>query len=120
MPTDSLRDRRSEIMLKARHAGVGCYLHHHEVSTAGQGEIAVAAKTLTAGADQLMTFKYIVRNIARQHNKVATFMPKPLFGDNGNGMHCHQSLWKDEENLMAGKENSGPKQKTGCCGWGVL
>jgi glutamine synthetase len=103
-------DIRSEIMLRARHAGVGAYLHHHEVATAGQGEIAVAAKTLTAAADQLMTFKYIVRNVAREHGKVATFMPKPLFGDNGNGMHCHQSLWKDENNLMAGKEYAGLSQ----------
>ncbi|MBI4387010.1 MAG: type I glutamate--ammonia ligase, partial [Elusimicrobia bacterium] len=119
-PTDSLMDLRSEMLLRSREAGVGAYLHHHEVATAGQGEIAVGAKTLTAAADQLMLFKYIVRNVARKHGKVATFMPKPLFGDNGNGMHCHQSLWREGLNLMAGKEYAGLSQTALCYIGGLL
>ncbi|MBI4177943.1 type I glutamate--ammonia ligase [bacterium] len=99
-PTDTLLDFRSEVLLKCRSIGADCYLHHHEVATAGQGEIAVGAKSLVSAADQLMAFKYMIKNIARARNKTVTFMPKPLFGDNGNGMHTHQSLWKGATNLF--------------------
>ncbi len=100
-PTDTLQDFRSEVLLTCRKLGiVSCYLHHHEVATAGQGEIAVGAKSLTAAADQLVAFKYIMKNIAKKKGKTVTFMPKPLFGDNGNGMHTHQSLWKGITNLF--------------------
>ena len=99
-PTDTLMDFRSEVLLKCRSIGVECFLHHHEVATAGQCEIGVGAKPLTGAADQLMTFKYMLKNIAREKNKTVTFMPKPIFGDNGNGMHVHQSLWKSAANLF--------------------
>jgi len=82
-------------------------MHHHEVATAGQCEIDFRYSTLLGTADNLMIFKYTVKNVARMFGKSATFMPKPLFGDNGNGMHCHQSLWKDEKPLFAGDGYAG-------------
>jgi glutamine synthetase len=94
-PTDSLQEFRSQAMLRMREMGVVIELHHHEVATAGQGEMGVGVKTLTKAADQITLYKYVLKNIAREHFKVVTFMPKPVFQDNGNGMHCHQSLWKD-------------------------
>ncbi len=81
--------------------GIACEYHHHEVATAGQCEIDMRFTTLMRMADQLMTYKYVVRNCANRAGKAATFMPKPIFGDNGSGMHCHQSLWKDGQTLMA-------------------
>jgi glutamine synthetase len=99
-PTDKLQDLRSEIMLKLIDAGVDVEVHHHEVGTAGQAEIDMRFNTLTRMADGLMTYKYVIKNVAQQHGYVATFMPKPLFQDNGSGMHCHQSLWKDGSNLF--------------------
>jgi glutamine synthetase len=99
-PTDKLQDLRSEIMLKLIDAGVDVEVHHHEVGTAGQAEIDMRFSTLTKMADSLMTYKYVIKNICQQHGYVATFMPKPLFQDNGSGMHCHQSLWKDGSNLF--------------------
>lgn len=99
-PTDTLMDFRSEVLLKCREIGVQCFLHHHEVATAGQCEIGVGAKPLIGAGDQLMMFKYMLKNIAKQKNKTVTFMPKPIFGDNGNGMHTHQSLWKGSTNLF--------------------
>jgi glutamine synthetase len=99
-PTDKLQDLRSEIMLKLIEAGVDVEVHHHEVGTAGQAEIDMRFNTLTRMADGLMTYKYVIKNVAQQHGYVATFMPKPLFQDNGSGMHCHQSLWKDGTNLF--------------------
>jgi len=103
-PHDALQDIRSEIMRKARAAGVPVEKHHHEVATAGQCEIDMRYSTLTKMADYLMMLKYVIKNTARKHNKVATFMPKPLFGDNGSGMHTHQSLAKAGTNLFFGKE----------------
>lgn len=99
-PADTLHDFRSEIMLKLKDVGVHAEVHHHEVGTAGQGEIDMRYTTLTKMADNVMYYKYIIRNIARKYGKVATFMPKPIFGDNGSGMHTHQSLWKDQTNLF--------------------
>lgn len=99
-PTDKLQDLRSEIMLKLIEAGVDVEVQHHEVGTAGQAEIDMRFSTLTRMADQMMTYKYIVKNVCQQHGYVATFMPKPLFQDNGSGMHVHQSLWKDGGNLI--------------------
>jgi glutamine synthetase len=97
-PADKLQDLRSEIILKMEEIGITVEVHHHEVGTAGQAEIDMRFDTLTRMADNLMGYKYIIRNVAAKHGKVATFMPKPMFGDNGSGMHCHQSLWKGEVN----------------------
>jgi glutamine synthetase len=99
-PTDKLQDLRSEIMLKLIEAGVDVEVHHHEVGTAGQAEIDMRFTTLTKMADAMMTYKYVIKNVCHQHGYVATFMPKPLFQDNGSGMHTHQSLWKDGGNLF--------------------
>jgi glutamine synthetase len=99
-PADTLQDIRSEIILKMEEVGVPVEVHHHEVGTAGQGEIDMRYAPLTRMADNVMYYKYIIRNVARKHGKTATFMPKPIFGDNGSGMHCHQSLWKGENNLF--------------------
>jgi glutamine synthetase len=101
-PTDSLSDLRSEISLTLAQCGIQVECHHHEVATAGQCEIDFRFSTLLGTADNLQIFKYVVRNTAYQYGKAATFMPKPLYGDNGSGMHCHQSLWKDEKPLFAG------------------
>ncbi len=99
-PTDKLQDLRSEIMLTMLKAGINVEVHHHEVATAGQAEIDMRFDTLTKMADQVMLFKYIIKNVCVQHGYTATFMPKPLFQDNGSGMHTHQSLWKDGVNLF--------------------
>jgi glutamine synthetase len=103
-PMDSLQDFRSEAVLKMIEAGIGAELHHHEVATAGQGEIDIRYTTLTKMGDQIMLYKYILKNVAREHGKTVTFMPKPLFMDNGSGMHTHQSLWKDGVNLFYDEE----------------
>ncbi len=99
-PHDSQQDLRSEIILTMIRAGIPVEVHHHEVATAGQGEIDMKFDTLVRMADKCMMYKYIVKNIARKHGKVATFMPKPLFGDNGSGMHTHQSLFRNGENIF--------------------
>jgi glutamine synthetase len=100
-PADSLHDIRSEMVLTLERLGIPCEFHHHEVATAGQCEIDMRFAPLTRMADQVMTYKYVVKNVANRHGKTATFMPKPLFGDNGSGMHCHQSLWKEGGTLMS-------------------
>jgi len=99
-PHDSLQDIRSEMVLTMESLGITVEVHHHEVATAGQCEIDMRYDTLLNMADKVMWYKYIVKNVARKHGKVATFMPKPLFGDNGSGMHVHQSLWKKGEPLF--------------------
>ena len=99
-PMDSLQDVRSRIVMALEDAGISTELHHHEVATAGQSEIGMRFDTLTKMADKVLLFKYIVKNVARKSNLTATFMPKPLFGDNGSGMHTHQSLWKDNVNCF--------------------
>ena len=99
-PVDTLQDFRSEVVLKMAQMGIYVEKHHHEVATAGQAEIGMRFDTMTRMADYVMLQKYIVKNVARAHGKVATFMPKPIFQDNGSGMHTHQSLWKDGVNLF--------------------
>ena len=99
-PSDTLQDIRSEICLKLIESGIDVEVHHHEVGTAGQGEIDIRYDTLTTVGDKIALYKYIVKNVARSHNLVATFMPKPLFQDNGSGMHVHTSLWKDGKNVF--------------------
>ena len=99
-PHDSLQDLRSEIVETMEAAGLEIEVHHHEVATAGQCEIDMKYKDLLRMGDQMMWFKYVIKNICRKHNKVATFMPKPIFQDNGSGMHVHQSLFKDGKNMF--------------------
>ena len=94
-PTDHFTDLRSEMVRKLIEAGIDVEMQHHEVGTAGQAEIDFRFGTLLKTADNLMLFKYVVKNAARAAGRTVTFMPKPIFGDNGSGMHCHQSLWKD-------------------------
>jgi glutamine synthetase len=103
-PHDSLQDIRSEMVIEMAKVGIDVEVHHHEVATAGQGEIDMRFDTLVNMADKVMWYKYIVKNVARRYEKVATFMPKPLFGDNGSGMHTHQSLWKEGSPLFYDKE----------------
>ncbi|WP_028546079.1 type I glutamate--ammonia ligase [Paenibacillus taiwanensis] len=99
-PVDTQQDLRSEMCRLLQEAGLRVERHHHEVATAGQGEINFRFDTLTSTADNLMKYKYIVHNTARQFGKVATFMPKPLFGDNGSGMHVHQSIFDGDTPLF--------------------
>jgi glutamine synthetase len=99
-PSDTLQDVRSEMVLQMIEAGIDVELHHHEVAQGGQNEIDIKYDSIVRVADKLMIYKYIVKNVARSLGKVATFMPKPLFEDNGSGMHCHQSIWKDGKNVF--------------------
>jgi glutamine synthetase len=102
-PHDTHHDLRSEMVLTLERLGIPCEFHHHEVASGGQCEIDLRYQPLTRMGDQVMTYKYVVKNVARAAGKTVTFMPKPLFGDNGSGMHCHQSLWKEGTPLMADK-----------------
>jgi glutamine synthetase len=106
-PSDALHDLRSEMMLTMLECGLKIEGHHHEIATGGQGEIDMRFGPLVEMADNVLKYKYIVKNVARKHGKTATFMPKPLFGDNGTGMHIHVSLWKDNKNLFAGSRYAG-------------
>ncbi|MGD0371703.1 MAG: type I glutamate--ammonia ligase [Candidatus Dormibacteria bacterium] len=103
-PTDQLQDLRSRIVLAMLDSGIDIEVHHHEVGTAGQTEIDMRFGPLVEMADNVLLYKYIVRNVCRQHGFTATFMPKPLFGDNGSGMHTHQSLWKGGVPLFYDKD----------------
>jgi glutamine synthetase len=99
-PSDTLMDIRSEMVLLMQEIGIAVEAHHHEVATAGQCEIDMRFDTLVRMADSLMKYKYVVKNVARRHGKTATFMPKPLFADNGSGMHVHQSIWDGDTPLF--------------------
>jgi glutamine synthetase len=109
-PTDHYQDLRTEMVLTLQNCGVEMECHHHEVATGGQAEIDMRFAPLLAMADNVMLYKYVVRNVANQYGKTVTFMPKPLFQDNGSGMHCHQSLWKGGKPLFAGDGYAGFSQ----------
>ena len=106
-PLDTQQDIRTEMVLTMEQLGVKVEKQHHEVATAGQAEIDYRFSTLVTAADWMMIYKYVVKNVARKHGKTATFMPKPLFGDNGSGMHTHQSIWKKGKPMFAGNEYGG-------------
>ncbi len=106
-PTDSQQDIRSEMVLTMEDMGMSVEAHHHEVATGGQAEIDLRFNKLVAMADDLLKYKYVIKNTARKHNKTVTFMPKPLWNDNGSGMHVHVSIWKDGKNLFFGDGYAG-------------
>ncbi|MHC4958108.1 MAG: type I glutamate--ammonia ligase [Planctomycetota bacterium] len=119
-PNDQLQDVRTEMVLKMIEAGLHVEAQHHEVATGGQCEIDLRFAPLLGMADDIVKYKYIVKNVARQAGLTATFMPKPLFADNGSGMHCHLSLWKDEKNLFFGDNYAGLSQEALWAIGGVL
>jgi glutamine synthetase len=106
-PLDTLADLRTKMVMHMQAVGIVIETHHHEVASAGQCEIDMKYDTLLKMADQVLWYKHIVKNVARQAGKTATFMPKPLYGDNGSGMHTHQSLWKEGKPLFAGDSYAG-------------
>jgi glutamine synthetase len=106
-PSDNFQDLRSEMVRTLEQLGVIVEAHHHEVSTAGQAEIDMRFSPIVEMGDRMMWYKYVCRNVAWRHGKTVTFMPKPVFGDNGSGMHTHQSLWKNGEPLFAGNSYAG-------------
>ena len=106
-PVDAYQDLRTQMCLQLEACGLKIERQHHEVATGGQSEINYEFNTLTRAADQLMVFKYVVKNAAFKAGKTATFMPKPLYGDNGSGMHCHLSIWKGGNTIMAGERYAG-------------
>ena len=110
-PVDALQDIRSAMCLALEEMGMVVEVHHHEVATAGQCEIGTGCNTLVRKADEVQMLKYVVQNVAHAYGKTATFMPKPLVGDNGSGMHVHQSLSKKGENLFSGKKYAGLSQE---------
>jgi glutamine synthetase len=106
-PTDTYHDLRGEMVYEMRKIGIEVEAHHHEVATAGQSEIDMKFCSLLRMSDQVMWYKYICKNVAKKHGKTVTFMPKPVFEDNGSGMHTHTSLWKGGKNLFAGPKYAG-------------
>ncbi|MFQ5486128.1 MAG: type I glutamate--ammonia ligase [Desulfobacterales bacterium] len=111
-PMDKFQDIRTEMLLTLESLGIEIEAQHHEVATAGQGEIDMRFKPLLQMGDQLMWFKYVLKNVACRHNHTVTFMPKPIFGDNGTGMHTHVSLWKKDLPLFAGEHYAGVSRET--------
>jgi glutamine synthetase len=109
-PTDKFQDLRTEMVLTLEKLGIEIEAQHHEVATAGQAEIDMKFRPLVQMADQLMWFKYVLKNVACRNNRTVTFMPKPLFGDNGSGMHTHVSIWKGGKPLFAGDKYAGVSQ----------
>src|SRR5487761_1005580 len=109
-PTDHYQDLRSEMTMTMQQCGLEVECHHHEVATGGQTEIDLKFNSLVRSADHMMLYKYIVKNVANQYGKTVTFMPKPIFQDNGSGMHTHQSLWKEGKPLFAGDGYAGLSQ----------
>jgi len=109
-PTDTSQDMRTEMLLTMAKCGVPVEKHHHEVATGGQCELGFRFATLIQAADYLMTYKYVIKNVGKKYGKSITFMPKPLFNDNGSGMHVHQSIWKDGQPLFAGDQYAGFSQ----------
>jgi len=109
-PTDHYQELRTEMILTMIRCGLEVECHHHEVATGGQAEIDQRFNTLVKSADNMMLYKYIVRNVAHRNGKTVTFMPKPIFADNGSGMHTHQSLWKEGKPLFAGDGYAGLSQ----------
>jgi len=109
-PTDHYQDLRSDMVQTMIRCGLHVECHHHEVATGGQAEIDLRFDSLLKSADAMMLYKYCIRNVANQYGKTVTFMPKPLFADNGSGMHCHQSLWKGGQPLFAGDGYAGLSQ----------
>ncbi len=101
-PMDTLQDLRTEMVLTLQQVGIETEVHHHEVATGGQCEIDMRFDSLTSMGDKLLKFKYIIKNVARRYDKTVTLMPKPIFMDNGSGMHTHQSIWKDGKNVFYG------------------
>ncbi len=112
-PTDPYQDVRSQMVTNLRSCGVDAELHHQEVGSGGQAEIGIRYKPLIEMSDAVMKFKYTIKNTAHQHGKTATFMPKPLLGDNGSGMHCHVSLWRDGKNLFHDQDGYAGLSDTG-------
>ncbi|MGD9349148.1 MAG: type I glutamate--ammonia ligase [Desulfobacterales bacterium] len=110
-PMDKFQDLRTEMLLTLENLGIEIEAQHHEVATAGQAEIDMRFKPLLQMSDQLMWFKYVLKNVAYRHNHTVTFMPKPLFEDNGTGMHTHISIWKDNQPLFAGDKYAGVSQE---------
>ncbi|MDM9384175.1 type I glutamate--ammonia ligase [Chlorogloeopsis sp. ULAP01] len=106
-PTDTLQDMRTEMLLTMANCGVPIEKHHHEVATGGQCELGFRFGKLIEAADWLMTYKYVIKNVASKYGRTVTFMPKPVFQDNGSGMHTHQSIWKDGQPLFAGDKYAG-------------
>jgi len=109
-PTDTSQDMRTEMLLTMAKCGVPIEKHHHEVATGGQCELGFRFATLVQAADYLLTYKYVIKNVGKKYGKSITFMPKPLFNDNGSGMHVHQSIWKDGQPLFAGDKYAGFSQ----------
>ncbi|MBS3732416.1 MAG: type I glutamate--ammonia ligase [Desulfobacterales bacterium] len=119
-PMDKGQDIRTEMMLTLEDLGIDVECQHHEVATAGQGEIDMRFKPLMEMGDQLVWFKYVLKNVARKYNKTATFMPKPLFEDNGTGMHTHVSIWRDGNPMFAGDKYAGLSQEALYAVGGIL
>ncbi len=110
-PNDKFQDIRSEMLLTLESVGIEIEAQHHEVATAGQSEIDMRFDTLLAMSDKMLKYKYVIKNVAKKHNKTVTFMPKPIWNDNGSGMHTHFSLWKGGKNNFAGDKYAGLSQQ---------